>query len=198
MSEKSDFFGRSCLNQTLNSFTFKQFEIEYNQFGLIMLLNGIVGKAVPTESEEQQLKINGVDINTYIYKNFASIMGKINFEVLSDQDNKMMTTLKDAMWKIVNSCNSLNKFRDTFVKYLCELCSNTNREKIRISVIAFVCFSRSSFELQNYQAPYRTSPELAIKDALNKDNLWKEYLKLWVVPNKENCCVDDFLSKILK
>jgi len=105
---KEDYFSnKSSISKKLVDTNSEVIINEYNKFGLIPLLNGIVGKSVPSEKEEVILLTNNINIDYYIMTNLSSFI--ISLVIILNGKDLMVTKLGDAFWEIYND-SAINYF----------------------------------------------------------------------------------------
>lgn len=173
-------------NIKLNILTCEQLAFEYETFGLKHLMNGLIGICIPTELEEKHIQ----RYNDYIFISICCCIGKL----LNSINNNILLKLRNYCWELLidsrkidfydrkhntikwnehdNDLKSFETLLRDYVKYL-EGCSSCQ--------IMLVIFARTIFEHKQFQAPFRKSPQEAIRDAmgLSRDNIWNEYIKKW-------------------
>jgi hypothetical protein len=177
---------RTIPNGRLNILTRVQLVYEYETLGLQKLMNSLIGICIPTDAEEKHI----IRYNDYIFVSICCCIGKL----LNAIYNSILLKLSDACWDLLLDARKIDFYdRETntikwtehdkdLKSFEIVLRKHVNiLNECKSCQIMLVIFARTIFEHKQFQAPYRTTPQEAIRDAmgLSRDNLWNEYIEKW-------------------
>jgi len=179
----------------------KQLHEESQRFGLVQLLNGLLGLSVPNEIK--QMTMSEQELHQTIRDNLkycCAVLRKAlpteplarslatavyTFTMDTEKHQFALPSSPEQPFDTAAHDRALENFKLSLLAQLRRLQDNksTAIPPTQRSIVYsyFLAYARSLFELRQFQAPPRSNPADALMDAFSRDHYWEEYLQLWGV-----------------
>ncbi len=182
---------KPCPNKILTRITPQEIHDLYFLHDLRYIINIILAYGVPEDACDLDVKLN-----------IQCAIAKLQLAFPDDETRpSLVEKLSDAvhaLYMAIDNCapfqqetfdegthsRALISFRSALtaqLQYLETCVLDWSLQQALYAVV--ICYARSLFEIQQFQAPLRRTPDEALKDTLSRNHYWCEYLALWDLKN---------------